>query len=517
MKFSRKMALLLVTTASISGLVGCKSVAKMPVNFVAVTSSDYNAEMTFGTYDYKFQGKVDEKNGSFKLVATTIRRSTGSSGGGGGWGPGPGGGSGPTFDGFATGEEQQPGGGEEQGGGFPGGFGRVTRDGFPGGGGFPGGPGGQTATLESISVDTSRTEFYINEVVSPFTCLPQNSEGDVNWSTSDETIATVSEKGAITPIKVGEATITGVGKTDSTKSASITIKVVEEDLRQYDWSVSAKCEVEPGYGYKLSFEDEGHTVVHTDFDKTEGRHSFHYSVTINGTSSTIHFQAKDPTFKDQLAKDYKKWDERDSTYIFYAKATGNNNSVATAYMYLHGSDHSVVLNSPSGSEREYTFGLTWEETADKKIIVHNGPDSYEADTSINPEHPGYRLNYDGKTYYCSLNPDVKWKKLVAADFEGANTHEFVGSYVTEGPDGGTKEINLNLAESGAAKLYLGSSAPTAVGVWAKDAQQKLTITFGEIVGEFALGEDSKYSISIVITISSFFGSSQKTIALTQVK
>ena len=542
MKLSKKVALLSLTAAGLIGIVGCKSNAKMPVNFVAVTSSDYNAQVTFGTYDYKFQGKINQGSNKFALVGTATQRHVdGGSNGRMGPGGGPGGNSsGPTFDGFGEEEQQggqqggeqpgeQPGQGGEQPGGIPGenpgeqpGENPGQGGGQGGGGGFnPWGGGGQeTKTLESISVNTEKTEVFINEVISPFTCLPEGSSGDVNWTSSDEKVATVNTSGSITPVAVGTATITGTGKTDASKTASITITVKEENLRQYDWSVEGSYVYEKGYGYKITFNDENKTVIHTDFDRTEGRHEFYYNVKIGETSSVIKFQAKDPTFKDSLAKDYKKWDERDSTYVFYAKATGNNNSVATAYMYLHGSDHSVVLNTPSGSERSLSFGMTWEEKgegANKEIIVHDGDKAYTADVSVNQEHPGYRINYSGNTYYCSLNPDVKWKKLAASDFEGLNTHEFVGSYTTEGPDGGTKEVNLNLAEDGKAKLYVGSSAPTCVGTWAKDAANKLTITLDDKVGEFQPDGDGKYSVSIKITVSSFFGSSTLTVALNQVK
>ena len=594
MKFSKKLALLAVTAAGLVGMAGCKSNAKMPINFVAVTSSDYNAEVTFGDFSYKFQGKINQDSNKFTLVGTAVKRANGSSGGQGGPGGGPGGfgpggnSSGPAFEGFGAGEEQQPGGdqggqqpGGDQGGENPGGFpggdqggqqpggdqGGENPGGFPGGdqggqqpggdqggeqpGGFPGGdqggeqpggdqggeqpggdqggqqggqqggfPGGgwgqqeEVKTLESISVDTSKTEVYIGEVISPFTCLPQGSTGDVNWTTSDDKVATVSS-GSITPVGVGTVTITGTGKTDSSKTASITLTVKKEDLSQYDWSMTGSCTYEKGYGYKIVFNDESKTEVHTDFDKTEGRHEFYYRVTIGEKSEVLKFQAKDPTFKDSLAKDYKKWDERDAQYTFYAKATGNNNSVATAYMYLHKTNNEVTVNTPSGSERSLNFGMKWEMRGEQ-IVVKDGDTEYVADKSVNAEHPGYRLVYSGNTYYCSLNPEVKWKKMTISDFEGENIHEFVGSYTTSGPDGGTKEVNLNCVEDGKAKLYLGSSTPSFVGTWT-EANNKLTINLDDKVGEFELGQDGKYSIVIRITISSFFGSSTETIALTQAK
>ena len=543
MKFSKKLVLLPVIALSSVGATACKSIAKMPVNFVAVTSSSYNAEVQFGSYDYKFQGKISQTNNNFTLNGIVVQRHVSSSSSGGGWGPGGGGGSSaPTFEGFGPAAQQGGPGGENPGGdnpggenpGFPGGEnpggenpgGDFPGGDFPGGGfqaspkakldltesiyaddtayAFPFGPQEETATLENISVNTTKTEYFINEVVSPFTCEPKNSEKDVTWTTSDETVATVSEKGEVTPIAEGTATIKGVGKTDSSKTAQITITVVKEDLAQYNWSVSGTYVYEKGYGYKITFNDEGNTVIHTDFDKTEGRHEFYYNVKIGEASSILHFQAKDPTFKDSLAKDYKKWDERDSTYIFYAKATGNNNSVATAYMYLHGSDNSVVLNTPSGANRSLSFGMTWEEK-DNQVIVHDGATEYVASKSVNADHPGFRLIYGGNAYFCSLNPEVKWKKMQTSDFDGENEYELVGSYTTTGPDGGSKEVLLNLGKDGKSRMYVGSAAPTFIGTWAKDGD-KVTVSIEGQEGEFEVVE-GKLKIIARFAVSGFMGSS----------
>ena len=552
MKFSKKLALLTVTAAGLIGLVGCKSNAKMPVNFVAVTSSDYNAEVNFGDYDYKFQGKINQNSSKFTLSGIAVARHATSSGGQGGGFPGggfPGGNSsGPAFEGFGEAEQQQGQGGEQQGG-FPGGDqsgdqGGEQQGGFPGGdqgqggeqqggqqGGFPGGdqgqggfPGGdqgqggqqETVAPTSLTLSLSLNEAFINQAVTATVAVePENASKDVTWSSSDETIATVNN-GTVNPIAEGEVTITAKSKVDETKSASATLKVVKEDLTQYNWSITGACTYEKGYGYKIVFDDESKTEVHTDFDRTEGRHEFYYRVTIGEKSEVLKFQAKDPTFKDSLAKDYKKWDERDAEYTFCAKATGNNNSVATAYMYLHKTNNEVTVNTPNGANRSLSFGMKWE-MRDEQIVVKDGDTEYVADKSLNSEHPGYRLVYGSNTYYCSLNPEVKWKKMTIADFEGANIHEFVGSYTTSGPDGGTKEVNLNCVEDGKAKLYLGSSTPSFVGTWEKDSANKLTITLDGKTAEFQPDGDGKYNIVIRVSISSFFGSSTEVIALTQAK
>ena len=582
MKFSKTVALLSLTLIGSIGMTGCKSNAKMPVNFVAVTSSEYNAEVTFGDYDYKFQGKINQGSNTFTLAANAIaRHATASSGGGMGGFPGggfPGGGpggnsSGPAFEGFGAAEAQQGGqeqgqgqqGGEQQGNPFGGGeqggqnpfggneqgqgqeqgqenpFGGGEQQGgeqqggqqqggndnpFGGGDNPWGGQGGgqqgggqeqQPAVAPtSLSLSLSLEEAFINQAVTAtVTAQPENASNSVTWASSDEKIATVNN-GSVSPLAEGTVTITATSTVDTTKSASATLKVVKEDLAKYNWSITGACSYEKGYGYKIVFNDESKTEVHTDFDKTEGRHEFYYRVKIGEESQVLKFQAKDPTFKDQLAKDYKKWDERDSKYIFYAKATGNNNSVATAYMYLHNTNNEVTVNTPSGANRSLSFGLKWEEK-DGVITVKDGDTAYVADKSVNTEHPGYRLVYGSNTYYCSLNPDFKWKKFTTADFEGANAYEFVGSYTTSGPDGGVKEVNLNCVEDGKAKLYLGSSTPSFVGTWTKDASDKLTINLDGKTGEFTKGADGKYSVVIRVTISSFFGSSTETIALTQAK
>ena len=499
MKAFKKTAFLAIAlSAAVAGLAGCKSNVKMPVTFVAVTSDTYNAEVTLGEINYKFQGNFVKNSNKFVLnaVAQGKKSSGGQGGGPGGFGGGfPGGGpggnsSGPEFVGFGAGDEGGEGEGEP--GGFPG-FpgeggenpgegenpGQGENPGFPGGGENPGQgenpgfPGGNEGEGENPGGE-NQGGFPGGD----------NQGGFPGGNDQQETSEEPAE--------------------DTT------------DYSQFDFAINATYVEEKGYGYAITFADEGNTTIHTDFDKIEGRHSFYYNVKHGDDSAVVHFQAKDPTFKNQLADDYKKWDERDSDYIFYAKATGNNNSVATAYMYLHHTNNDVVVNTPNGANRSLSFGMTWEETADT-IVIHNGDETITADKTLpDAEHRGYRLVYNSNTYYCSLNQDVKWKKLTIADFEGKNAYEFVGTYTTSGPDGGEKEVNLNLLEAGnVAKLYLGTQTPSFVGSWAKDGD-KLSLTFEGQTGDFELKE-GKYSIIIRVSVSSFFGSQEVSIALTQAK
>ena len=498
MKFSRKLALLSLSCAGLIGMVGCKSNAKMPVNFVAVTSSDYNASIQFGDYDYKFQGKIEQGSDNFKLVGTVAQRHNDAQSSGRNGPPA----SSTVVPDLINLLQEKPAENPSQGGGNPFGGG----DPFGGGGAAP---AGNPVEIESISLTLPKTQVYVNEAISPVvTFSPEGVSRDdqgVTWSSSDEEIATVTESGMISPNAAGTVTITATSQKDTTKKASAQLTIVEEDLAQYNWSISAKYEYQKGYGYVLSFDDEGKTKIHTDFDRTEGRHEFYYYVTIGNVSKTVKFQAKDPTFKDSLAKDYKKWDERDSSQIFCAKATGNNNSVATAYMYLHDSDHSVVINTPSGSERELKFGLVWEERgegANKTIVVKEGLTEYVADVSVNSQHPGYRLVYGGNAYYLSKNADVKWKKMTTEDFDGATSYEFTGAY-SAGMFGGQTDVNLNLGTDGVARLYIGSPAPTYKGTWSEDATtHKVTLTFGEHSCEFKENANGTKSIVVVLESTS---------------
>lgn len=492
MKVFKKNALLsIVLATSIVSLGACQSNAKIPVVFVATTSSAYNTEVTIGDYAYKFKGVVDQKSNNFTLQGIVQGRSSGNSGGQGG-----------------------PGGGFP-GGGFPGGF--------PGGGGGPGGQGGPgggeqqpEVAVESISLSLDMTQAFIGQTVkATATILPENATNkNVTWSSSNEEIATVSS-GTITPKAEGKVTITATSQGDPTKSASAELTVVKEDLAAHNWSLSGTYKLEEGYGYILNLNDENKTVIHADFDKYEGRHEFYYNVNIEGHESLVKFQAKDPTFYKTLAKDYAKWDERDSKYIFKAVATGNNNSKATAYMYLH-NDGSVVLNSPSGANRTVSYGPTWSED-NGKIVIKDGEQTYETTASVNKDHPGYRLVYNNLAYFVSLNPEVKWNKMTLSDFDGESKYEFVGSYTTSGPDGGTKSVNLNLGVDGKANLYEGGFAPTASGTWS-EADSTLNVNLeGREPLVSAKDAKGKYGFVYQIKVSSFFGTQTIDVVLTQSK
>lgn len=475
-----KTLLLVLALSTIGASVGIglnvsKSEISVPVTFVASDKSGYNTEVKIGNYNYKFKGSIDQNSNKFTLKGTVVGRASSSSSGGG-----------------------------FPGGGFPGG-------GFPGGGntGNPGGGTGEKISVESVSLSLDKTQAYIGEIVkATASILPENATTkDVEWKSSDEKIATVSS-GTITPLAEGEVVITATSKDDKTKSASATLKIVKEDYTPYEYSLNGTYTIDDGYGYVFSFQDENKTTIHCDYNKVEGRHEFYYTVNTPAGSSFVKFQAKDINYKSKLAKDYQTWDKRDSKYIFTSLATGNNNSVAYAYMYLH-SDGSVNINTPSGVNRVVeSENLSWSEDSNKNITVKKGDTVYKADKTINPDRPGYKIQYGSYVFINSQNPDVKWKKLGIADFEGAPKAEFAGRYEISGPGGGSGNLSMQLFDGGVAKLYKNTWNKEAEGTWTEN-NGEYTIVIGEKTYT-SVTTDGEKTITYTVSAKTPWGSDAST-------
>ncbi|MDO5330819.1 MAG: hypothetical protein Q4F15_05305 [Bacillota bacterium] len=282
------------------------------------------------------------------------------------------------------------------------------------------------------------------------------------------------------------------------------------DYSSYDFSFDGSWVLETGYGYILSFEDEAETTIHVDYNKTQGRHEFYYSVVTDEGSATTLFQARDSAFRSTLASDYATWDERDSTYIFTGEVTGNNNSVAHAYIYCH-SDGSAVYNTANGSDRAVTLGLSWALN-DGTFTLTEGTSVYTASNSINSEHPGWRLSYDEAAFYCSTSSSVSWSDMTNGDFDGTTLYQFTGSYTTSGPDGSTKAVELNLTDRSTAFLYTGSTL-TASGTYTY-ADSIFHIELSGFEAQDVSLVDGVYTYVYNYTYSSWGGSSTIEVALT---
>lgn len=85
---------------------------------------------------------------------------------------------------------------------------------------------GDYAAVESVSVTPATSTVKVNGGVQlTATALPANANQAVTWSSDHEEIATVSEKGYVTGVAAGTATITATSVADNTKVASATITV----------------------------------------------------------------------------------------------------------------------------------------------------------------------------------------------------------------------------------------------------------------------------------------------------
>lgn len=294
------------------------------------------------------------------------------------------------------------------------------------------------------------------------------------------------------------------------ESSASSISTSVTDYSSHNFSWGGTWQLDEGYGYVLSFTDTGSTVVHSDYDKTQGRHCFYYNV-VNGDDSAVsYFQAKDSAFRSSLASDYKTWDERDSKYVFTALATGNNNSVAYSYLYLHkGGD--AVLNAPNNSSRAVTMGLSWTEK-NSVISLVKGDAVYASEASLNSSHPGYRIIFNSSAFYYTSSASISWQDFTSADFDGKTLYAFSGSYSDGTPWGGQVSAVMNLTDAGKAVLYTGNK-PAKSGTYVfKEEVFTITMNGAEPV-QVEKGSDGNYTYETTITVSGFMGSSEVKVSL----
>ncbi len=219
-----------------------------------------------------------------------------------------------------------------------------------------------------------------------------------------------------------------------------------EELDKQDFSFGGTWELEEGYGYIINFQDDAKSVIHVDYNKTQGRHEFYYLLTHGEDSATVHFQAKDSEFRNQLATDYKTWDERDSDYIFIGETTGNNNSLAYAYLYCH-KDGSAKFDTAKNADRAITLGLKWAVKEGNFTLTDTAGTTYTAENSLSTaKNKGYRLSYSSVSLFCSTG-SVDSLSMTNEDFDGKTLYQFTGTYVTSGPDGKTNEVALNFTDN----------------------------------------------------------------------
>lgn len=277
-----------------------------------------------------------------------------------------------------------------------------------------------------------------------------------------------------------------------------------EDLTAKNFTKSGTWEEQTGYGYVLTLDG---TTYHIDFDKQTGRHQFYIDLTITDGSAYQLMQYVDASYSSKLASDYKMWDERDSTYIFYAEATGNNSSVSTQYLYMH-KDGTTVINSPNGSSRSQAKGPSWKVENSVISLVNGDQVLATSESSLSSAtHSGYRLVYNGYAYFCSTNSNYKWYEMTSEDFDGKTLYQFTGTLTTSGPMASTTEYYLNLTANGM-YLYAGKSL-SKKGTYTF-ADETFTLTFdGEEAVTVTKGADGSYTYTMTIETTSMWGGTSK--------
>ena len=125
---------------------------------------------------------------------------------------------------------------------------------------------GDGSVKDSKTIKVSRPELSSidivlnNTVVEGFTTnasvttTPKYADASVTWSSSDETIATVDEKGIVTAIKIGQVTITAVSKVKESVKASKQIEVVAKpEVSTPPTSITIEGPETATVGYTLAF------------------------------------------------------------------------------------------------------------------------------------------------------------------------------------------------------------------------------------------------------------------------
>ena len=219
--------------------------------------------------------------------------------------------------------------------------------------------------------------------------------------------------------------------------------LTDAEKEALNFTQSGTWTYETGYGYTITI--EGGEAVKTDFDKASSRQYFYTEIEKDGVKSGLtQFQAKDSSFRKEIAADYQDFEVRDAEYIFSVVVIGNNNPNST-HLYL---EKDGVANSLtySGSSPTYKRGRWNIDPEDNLLTVYIEDDMYKGDYCDAAGKEGWRLKYNDNVMYS--REDVEY---TAEDFEGAVTKEFKSEDGTH---------TLKLTEKGFAKLIDGDGNET---------------------------------------------------------
>ena len=103
-----------------------------------------------------------------------------------------------------------------------------------------------TVPLTGLTVEPTSAEVAVNRTFElQVTFIPANaSNKNINWTSSDSTVASVNSSGVVKGNKAGEATITGTSAADSTKQVTCKVKVVTVAVEKVEITPIGPIEVD---------------------------------------------------------------------------------------------------------------------------------------------------------------------------------------------------------------------------------------------------------------------------------
>jgi len=143
---------------------------------------------------------------------------------------------------------------------------------------------GYICYIQELSLDKTEAELKNGETLQlTATIIPADATNQtLKWTSSEETVATVTEDGLVTAVGVGEVTITAETQDGSGLSASCVIDVVWEEIVIEPTEIqSGEVEMLIGVPYKLT---EGNWMVEGDDTIYSGGSTVYVS-----ESGTYHF------------------------------------------------------------------------------------------------------------------------------------------------------------------------------------------------------------------------------------
>lgn len=219
------------------------------------------------------------------------------------------------------------------------------------------------------------------------TISPIDTNEKITWSSSDASIATVSEGGDVTGLRGGQVTITAAS--ESGKSATCQVNV-KQDISSFN-IVGLYDQAYNGSSFTPEFQvTDGYNVLRNMIDYsvtyTNNIHVGTATVTVTGTGC----------FTGQITKNFQITGTEPAAYNGQSEKCNLNKSELNMYM---GKKSKLVLNGASGD-------VKWS-TSNKKIAIVN---SSGVVTIKGAGKAKITASYGGQTYTCAVTGKSKFSK-----------------------------------------------------------------------------------------------------------